>query len=517
VSVGYVVSRRSPLSGGRVAGADLFAAPAIAAVVAVTVLGAVLRFYGIAHQGFWYDEANTALLVRYSPGKMLGLIPQSESTPPLYYCIAWVWARIFGSNETGLRSLSAVAGVLFIPIAYGTAAKLISRRAGVITAALAACNPLLIWYSQEARSYEVLVLLTGLSLLAFVHARAAPTSRALVLWVLASALALATHYYAVVVVIPEAAWLLFEHRDRSAVRLAVAIVALCGLALIPLAISQNGTGRDSWIGHSAFGPRLRQIVPQFLIGTGAPQRTLLKYLAMGLALVGLLLLAARATIDERGPALVAGGLALAGFVLALLLVAVGFDDLITRNVIALWLPAAMLVAGGLAVRRARLLGALVTVALCAVGVTAAIGVAADRSLQRPDWRYVARALGPLPAGRPGRAILIQHYGYLLPLSLYLHGLRVMRHPERVRELDVISMTSPGQPLCWWGAACNLIPSQMQQRYDIRGLRIVSRRQVLQWTILRMVASRPVRLTRADVARSLHTTTLPRDELIYQPR
>src|SRR5205814_9331921 len=130
----------------------LLADPAIAGVAALTVLAAVLRFYRLGHQGLWFDEANTALLVHFSPGKMLGLVPQTESTPPLYYCVAWVWARIFGYGETGLRSLSAVAGVLTVPVVYSAARKLISTRAGLIVAALAACSPLLVWYSQEARS-----------------------------------------------------------------------------------------------------------------------------------------------------------------------------------------------------------------------------------------------------------------------------------------------------------------------------------------------------------------------------
>ena len=89
----------------------LLADPTATAVVALTVLAAVLRFYRLGHQGFWFDEANTALLVHFSPGKMLGLIPQTESTPPLYYCVAWVWARVFGYSEAPLRSLSALCGV----------------------------------------------------------------------------------------------------------------------------------------------------------------------------------------------------------------------------------------------------------------------------------------------------------------------------------------------------------------------------------------------------------------------
>ena len=128
--------RREPPPSARAMLAD----PVILAVAALTVVAAVLRFTRLGYQGFWFDEGNTALLVHFSPGKMLGLIPQTESTPPLYYCLAWVWARIFGYGEAGLRSLSALAGVLTVPVMYAAAAKLISRRAGLIAAALAACN-----------------------------------------------------------------------------------------------------------------------------------------------------------------------------------------------------------------------------------------------------------------------------------------------------------------------------------------------------------------------------------------
>ncbi len=283
------------------------------AVGALTIVAAAVRFYGLGHQGFWFDEANTALLVHFSPGQMIGLIPQTETTPPLYYGVAWVWARGFGYGEAGLRALSALAGVLTVPVASAAAARLISRRAGVITAALVACNPFLIWYSQEARSYALLVLLTAVALLAFAHARAAPTGRTLSLWVLASALALATHYYAAVAIAPQAAWLLFEHRSSRPVQVAVAIVALCGVAVIPLALSQNSTGHAGWIAHTSLGLRLAQIIPQFLIGTGAPARARAqvawpwpwRWSGWGCWLT-------RAGPDERRAGLLAGGLALAG-------------------------------------------------------------------------------------------------------------------------------------------------------------------------------------------------------------
>jgi hypothetical protein len=154
--------------------------------------------------------------------------------------------------------------------------------------------------------------------------------------------------------------------------------------------------------------------------------------------------------------------------------------------------------------------------LCVLGVTTAVRVAVDRRYQRPDWRVVAGALGRAPVG--GRAILVQHYSDVLPLSLYMPGLQSARGDgaASVSEFDVVSFTSPASSgFCWWGSACNLWPSRMQASYPIAGFHAVSERRVLQFTVLRMVSSAPVRLTPATVARVLTTTNFRDDKLLLQ--
>jgi uncharacterized membrane protein len=498
----------------------LLADPAVAGVAALTVLAAVLRFYRLGHQGFWFDEANTALLVHFSPGKMLGLVPQTESTPPLYYCLAWVWARIFGYGETGLRSLSAAAGVLTVPVAYGIGRKLVSVRAGVILAALTACSPILVWYSQEARSYALLVLLSAASLLAFAYVLERPTGRSAAAWVICSALALATHYYAVLAVVPEALWLLAVHRRRRAVQVSFALVALCGLALIPLAISQHGTGKGNWISHAPLGRRTAEIFPQFVAGFTSVAFSALEPLALALAIFGLVLLVLRSDPGERVGALIAASLAVAGLLLGFLLVAAGFDDLLTRNMLPIWTAAAVAVAAGFAARRARLVGLFAAVALCGIGVASTIAIASDRNYQRPDWRGVARLLGA-HAPRPtagSRAILVQHYRDLLPLSLYLPGLRFMsQRGAAVSALEIVSFTSPASAgFCWWGSACNLWPSRAQAAYAIPGFRPVWRRRVYQFTVVHLVATRGrAHVSPATVSPALTTTNYRNDELLIQ--
>ncbi len=154
-----------------------------------------------------------------------------------------------------------------------------------------------------------------------------------------------------------------------------------------------------------------------------------------------------------------------------------------------------------------------------MGIIATVGVATNRSFERPDWRVVARVLGPRPAaGSPDRAVLIQHYRTLLPLSLYMPQLHFWPHHNRaitVRELDVVAIGAPRVHLCWWGAACNLCPTRVQASYPVRGFRVVSVQRALQFTVVRMVSDRPVRLTPKLVAPALTATRMRTDELLVQ--
>src|SRR4051812_36452090 len=192
-------------------------------LIALTLAGAALRFATLDVQSFWYDEAVTVGLVHMDFGGLLDHIPGSESTPPLYYVVAWLWTRVFGFGEVGIRSLSALLGTAAIPAFYLAARELTrSERAGIAVAALAAFNPLLVWYSQEARTYALLTLLGALSLYFFARLLRGVETRLLVWWSITSGLALTAHYFAGFLVLPEAAWLLWRTPSRRAVAAACA-------------------------------------------------------------------------------------------------------------------------------------------------------------------------------------------------------------------------------------------------------------------------------------------------------
>ena len=123
-------------------------------------------------------------------------------------------------------------------------------RAALIAAALTAFNPLLIWYSQEARAYSMLVMFSACTLLAFAYVRERPCRAAVIYWVVACALALLTHYYAAILIVPEAAWLLYEHRHSRAVKVGIAVIAAAsaGRARRMLTVTSQLPVRSRWCG-----------------------------------------------------------------------------------------------------------------------------------------------------------------------------------------------------------------------------------------------------------------------------
>src|SRR2546422_3881372 len=179
-------------------------------LLAAVSIGALFRFVALGQQSLDEDETVSVWLLHHSLVGLFGTIPRTESTPPLYYVLAWLWTRPFGTGSVAIRSLSACLGVMTVPACFLAARELAGRRAGEIASVLAALSPALIWYSQEARSYALFTLLSAASLLFFARALRAQGSssgsRALARWAFVASLSLMTHYFAFFLVAGQATW-----------------------------------------------------------------------------------------------------------------------------------------------------------------------------------------------------------------------------------------------------------------------------------------------------------------------
>lgn len=127
------------------------------AVAAITLLALILRLHNLTYHSLWFDEAVSARWAGSSVARILevGLTLVEDRLPPLYYLALRGWTRLFGEGELALRLLSVALGVILIPLLFATGSLLFNRPVALLFALLAALNPFLIWYSQEARMYAL--------------------------------------------------------------------------------------------------------------------------------------------------------------------------------------------------------------------------------------------------------------------------------------------------------------------------------------------------------------------------
>jgi 4-amino-4-deoxy-L-arabinose transferase-like glycosyltransferase len=480
----------------------------------LTLAAAALRLSTIDLQSFWYDEAFTPVHVLHpSLGATLHSVARTENTPPLWYVIAWVFERLFGDGEVALRLPSAFAGIALVPACWALGAELSSRRTAVGLAALATFGPLFVWYSQEARAYELFALFAAVAMLCCARAEREPTTRRLAMLAATGALALLTQYFAVFLLAPMALWLVLADSGRRGERVrklaAIGVVAAVGAALIALIVAQGGHGTQ-WIGRWPLSERLPAIAQYYLTGaSGEPLghgiALLIALPLLGGCLIGLLPLLEGAPASPSRPApvglaearrgavfaaLVAGG----GVLLPLLLALLGADYLAPRNLIGAMVAVSALVAVLCCWPGAGRWGG----ALLAAGVLglAAVSIDVDLSprLQRGDWRGVAQLLG---RGGPLRAVTTVELGSA-PLEYYLPRLHNLARGRTVL-LDEIDETGYS-PL---RSSAGQAPAP--------GFALVSRSNLHGLIVYRFRASRPQAVTQAALRR--HVITLARPEVL----
>jgi 4-amino-4-deoxy-L-arabinose transferase-like glycosyltransferase len=457
------------------------------AVIALTIVAAGLRVATIEAQSFWDDELFTVWLVRMDFGDMMRAWYDSEVTPPVYYVVTWLWGQLFGTGEVGLRSLSVLAGTAAVPLVYLVGSRFASARAGLAAATLVAFNPFLVWYGAEARSYALVVPEVALGLLFFLAALATPSGRNLGGWAIASALALATHYFTVFIVVPQAVWLLLAvaRERRRAVLAAIAAPAVAGAAVLPILMHQKAGDSDpGGLGGTSLVSRTAAVPKNFLVGYQLPAELLLSVLSALLALALAAVVVLRARGADRRTAGVCAALASVAVGIPLLLTLIGEDFVASRNVIAALIPVLVVAGIGVAAARAGLVAGL---ALCAVWLVVVGGVAVDPSYQRKDWRGAAGALGPVVEDR----VLVFSPGFANPgpFRAYFRRGEVMRSPMATREVAVVALAAVGRFSTGTPA-----PPRDPTPSPPPGFRLVERREAETYTLVRFRARRPLVVT-----------------------
>jgi mannosyltransferase len=241
--------REYPVSKRDYGRAPLFPLPregwALLALLAIMLLGAVLRFYGLGFQSLWVGE-----LASWDLGgrDTISRVASDGSQPPLYFLILHIVRWFFGDSEWALRLPSAIAGWLCIPAIYLLGKKLYSEREGIMAALLVAVLWPSVYFSQEARPYAMLILLSILTsyfwwdlMQGLRYHRDLPRREA-VCYVVCAVLCAYTHYFGVLLVLLQAAALVALALDG--LRKVAILYAPVAIAYLPWLIGATGQFGD---------------------------------------------------------------------------------------------------------------------------------------------------------------------------------------------------------------------------------------------------------------------------------
>lgn len=168
----------------------------LAALLLIIALGAALRVHKLGAESIWLDEAFTIQTARAS---LASIVEETSKDvhPPLFYFVLHYWMEVFGESEFSTRLLSTLFGVLTLLAIYKVATLLFDKGTGLVAALLLALSHFHIWFSQEARMYTLLALLSLLSMYYFIKLLASRSRVALAGYIVASVLMMYTHFYSV--------------------------------------------------------------------------------------------------------------------------------------------------------------------------------------------------------------------------------------------------------------------------------------------------------------------------------
>ena len=174
----------------------------------ILALAAFVRFYCLTCSSLWHDEGNSWAVAQRSLDQ-IARDAAADIHPPGYYWLLKFWAGPFGYSAWGMRSLSALSGLLTVAVVYLIAREMAAdaRRYrfafALLASFLVSISPFQVFYSQEARMYALLALEGSVMMWALLamgrrvgmQGLSPAVARYAALYVLAAAAGLWTHYF----------------------------------------------------------------------------------------------------------------------------------------------------------------------------------------------------------------------------------------------------------------------------------------------------------------------------------
>jgi mannosyltransferase len=224
------------------------------ALLLVLFANIAVRLHCLSCKPFWFDESFSVEAARIDWRNFLHLMWWREANMSLYYVLLRIWLR-FGQSPTWIRGLSVLMAAGALLAVYWVALLLFDHQVALMSAALLAFNAFDLRYSQEARSYELFLLLTALSSGFLISWLRFPTRRKRLGYITVSVLAAYAHFYALLLLAVH--WIILRcwrspdlnppgPERKNQIRQAWIAIGI-GVSPLVVFIAKTGAGPIKWI------------------------------------------------------------------------------------------------------------------------------------------------------------------------------------------------------------------------------------------------------------------------------
>ena len=216
---------------------------------AILLLALLLRVPSLGTRSLDEDEIFSAIAAHQHLPGFLWIVSHSEANMILYYILLRTWIHL-GQSEFVIRSLSVIFALATLPALYSMGTRAFGRKVGSLGALLLAINGFHIRFAQDARAYSLLVFLITLSSLLFLQSVREGSRRNWICYIMASALAIYAHLFAVFVLVAHWVFVLFLPRRQAPWRRLVPSTAAIAYLAVPMELFvmfRGGGGQLAWV------------------------------------------------------------------------------------------------------------------------------------------------------------------------------------------------------------------------------------------------------------------------------
>jgi len=185
-------------------------------ILLILLAGTIIRLFGL-NQSLWLDEATTANVSRFSLDQIINSFSIHDFHPPGFYIFLKFWTDVFGNSPVSIRAPSIIFSLISAYFIFLIGRNLKNRTTGLWSAAFFLFNPLIVYYSQEARMYMMSTCLLTIAAYALIKLQSLASLNKiyyLVLFNLCVGLSFLTFYGTVFLIATFYLYLLFKRQFK---------------------------------------------------------------------------------------------------------------------------------------------------------------------------------------------------------------------------------------------------------------------------------------------------------------